>query len=315
MSSVELYDKKIKLALETLAGKPTEANYALLAGCYIDAAGAGAANGDWKTFFDCLKCVELMSLRSKFYNNLIVNKVIALCVKNRNTLQESEVVDSLFDLVVNLDYNGDSTRRHNLFSAFHWFSKFWRGYLDFCDWWDFSNFRAEDFTFKDKRDSLAESAYIAYSRRVANHAVAEYTFDFYIDFIDKRLSNVFTVYADYHIATFMLRVGFDYKDVLRAYRSYIKLKHHKPWSWTTLSHLFTEDSVERQACVLFAQECEGIADLPQESDLDYRKICHDMFAGIDDPDRDFWLHVRTKLMETKACGKWTERKKHKRKKN
>ena len=310
MSTAAILDNKIKLALEALAAKPSEANYAVLARCYLDAAGFAAAKKDWRLFFDCLQCVERMSLRSKYYNRLLVDKVVAICVKCRNVVQESEVVDSLFDLVANLDYDGDEGLRYRLFGAFHWYSKYWRGYLDFCDWWGFNNFKAEDFSIKNKRDSLVESAYIAYSRRLSAIAMSEFMFDFYVSFIDKMLDHVFTVYADYHVATFMLRVGFDSKDILRAFRRYIKQKYHKPWSWIALSHTFEEDSVEYQACVMFAKECEGVWVPSDMDEMDYRKICHNMFVRVADPDNDFWMHVRDSLLEAKACGKWIERKKH-----
>ena len=224
-------------------------------------------------------------------------------------------MDALFDLVCNANFDGNATLRKQIFEAFHWFSRFWNAYLDFCDWWGFENFDIADFQIVNRRDSLAESAYIAYSRRLAPLTAGGYMFDFYIDFIEKKLRYPFTVYADYHICRFMIRTGFDAQDVLKGYRKYIKEKFSKMWTWITLSYLYEPDSIEYQACELFAAECEGTV-LPEDSsEINYRKICHDMFANIADPDNNFWMYVKDKLLEMKTSGRWKNREERKEKKN
>lgn len=307
MSDGIIYEQRIKAALNTLAAMPSRDNYANLAKCYLDAAESYAIASNWKDFYDCLECVRLMSLRSNYYNKLIVNKIANICFKCRYIVTNSEVVDSLFDLVANLDLEADKKLRKKIFNAFHWFAKFWDAYLDFCDWWCFENFEETDFQVVKHRDSLAESAYIAYSRCLAWHTAAEYMFDFYIDFIKNMLSHDFTVYADYHIAGFMLKVGFPTDDVLRAFRRYIKQKHGKVWSWVLLSHLFDTESIEHQACILFAQECDGSLE-KDYSTIDYRTICHNLFADVQDADTVFWEYVLHRLQHMRDSGKWYERK-------
>lgn len=305
MSDSVNFEQWIGTALKALASKPSKAALAYLAECYIDAAMCHAVARRWEDCYDCLKCAELTSCSSES----IVNKVITLCINCRYVIENSEIVDALFDLVANVDFNGKPALRKQVFGAFHWFSRFWDAYLDFCEWWGFENFDITDFQVIDKRDSLAESAYIAYSRQVIPLTVAEYTFDFYIDFIEKKLAHRFTVYADYHICRFMIKAGFDAQDVLRGYRNYIKQKSKKSWSWISLSHLFDEESTEYQACMLFAQECEGKQD-DDAGTLDYRAVCHQLFADLKDADAVFWRNVQAKMREMRDHG-WTERKRKK----
>ena len=297
------YEQWIGTALQTLSSTPTKDNLTRLAVCYLDAAEYYAVARRLYDCYYCIKCAELLSCKS----NAIVKKVIEICLRCKNVIDNSEIVDALFDLVVNSDFDGDRSLRKQVFEAFHWFSKSWDAYLDFCDWWGFSNFEAADFQIVDKRNSLAESAYIAYSRRLARLTVAEYVFDFYIDFIDEMLAHNFTVYADYHIACFLIKVGFPSDCILRAFRKYIKQKHGKAWSWITLSHLFEEGTIEHQACTLFAKKCDGTHDDNAET-LDYRKVCHDLFAAIPDADATFWRQVQQELRAMRDSGTFSEKK-------
>ena len=299
------YGNSIGAALQSLAEKPSTANITNLANCYLEAAEYYAMTRTWNDCYECIKCAEMLSCNS----DDMVGKVIAMCIKCRNVIENSEIVDALFDLVANVDLDGKPALRKQVFKAFHWFARFWDAYLDFCDWWGFENLEAVDFQIVDRRDSLAESVYIAYSRRLARITTAEFTFDFYIDFIDKMLAHNFTVYADYHIACFMIRVGFAADDVLRTFRKYIKQKHGKAWSWIMLSHLYEEDSVEHQACTLFAQECNG--NLDDAPTIDYRAVCHNLFANVLDADATFWRSVQAQLRQMRDSGSWTERRKAK----
>ena len=231
----------IKMALAATLKAPTEANVVALATIYIRSANYYAHKHKWHDCLDCLQCAEALSLCSKAYNSMIVTEIAAMCVECRNIVNDSAIVDAMFDLVANIDFSGNHALRKCLFSPFHWYSHFWDGYLDFCDWWGFENFEGKDFTITDKRNCLAESAYIAYSRRLSTHYVAGYMFDFFIKFIDTMLANSnFTVYSDYHIASFMLRVGFNQQEVLRGFRRYIKQKFKKTWSWMRLAKLFED---------------------------------------------------------------------------
>ena len=296
------YEHRTAAALQSLTAKPSQATLSHLAVCYLEAAEYYALARSWGDCYECIKCAEMLSCDS----DAVVSKVIAICIRCKYVIDSSEIVDALFDLVVNADYEGKSALRKQVFEAFHWFSRFWDAYLDFCDWWGFENFDAADFQVVDKRDSLAESAYIAYSRRLMRITAVDFSFDFYIDFIENMLAHHFTVYADYHIACFLIRVGFAAEDVLRAFRKYIKQKHGKVWSWIMLSYLFEEESIEHQACTLFAQECDGkLEDAPS---IDYRTVCHNLFANVPDADATFWRGVQAQLRQMRDSGSWTERK-------
>jgi hypothetical protein len=77
----------------------------------------------------------------------------------------------LFDSIKELSINRNSKWFSVLFNALHKGMKDSNRYLEFADWWNFKNFRSEDFQ-KEKLPNgkevmaLAEKAYIAYAKHL-----------------------------------------------------------------------------------------------------------------------------------------------------
>ena len=74
---------------------------------------------------------------------------------------------------------GQHAPAYPIYKAFHKGYEKWSGYLAFADWWNFENFRSEDYLneeFNGQRSmSIVEQAYIAYSKKLLEGE----PFDFY----------------------------------------------------------------------------------------------------------------------------------------
>lgn len=252
--------------------------------------------GKYNDAFDIIRCVDLFCLKFPKFADKIVGSIIKICHCNRKSLNDSTLLDALFDLIFGF-WNKLSTKvQLDVFKAFHWYSHVWKSYLDFCDIWNLDNFGDNEFKIENRRNSLGESAYIACSRCWNRVAICKYTFDFYINYISKICKYNLTVYSNYHIAFFLIRIGYCRDDILRVYRPYIECKHRKPWSWLTLSHVFEQHSIEYQACRLFAADfCDNVA-LDAIVVADYKKVCHDIFARVQSVDIELWYSILQRLV-------------------
>jgi len=90
-------------------------------------------------------------------------------------LQKQENIDfkkinEIFEIIKDFHFTKPSDGYSYLFKAFHKLHENWDKYLDFADWWNFENFRSEDYLneeFNDKQImSIVERAYIAYAKNL-----------------------------------------------------------------------------------------------------------------------------------------------------
>ena len=79
--------------------------------------------------------------------------------------------DQLFNLIKEFHLSKPSEIYSSLFKRFHKVYKNTDKYVAFADWWDFENFRPEDFNVETLPDgntimALVEQAYIAYAKQL-----------------------------------------------------------------------------------------------------------------------------------------------------
>jgi hypothetical protein len=156
-----------------------------------------------------------------------------------------------------------------LFKAFHKFLKEGDKYITFADWWDFDNFREEDYQ-KEKLPngkeimSIAEQAYIAY----AKHLLPRTTSDGEIIF-DKEKAEIFieklSVLADsypdyqypaYFKAKLLLAIG-DTDNMLKSLLPFAKKKRNDFWVWEILAEAFSNDPEKVFACYCKGLSCKS----------------------------------------------------------
>ncbi len=127
-------------------------------------------------------------------------------------------------------------------------------YLDFADWWDFDNFRAEDFT-EDKLDngkkimSIAEQAYIAYSKKLLEvNPLPKTKIEDFLPALDYIIENYPDYkYTTYYKAKLLIALGDD-DDVLSAFLPFAKQKRNDFWVWELMANIFKDDNEKQLAC-------------------------------------------------------------------
>lgn len=156
-----------------------------------------------------------------------------------------------------------------LYKAFHKFLKDSDNYLQFADWWNFENFRKEDYqkeTLPNGREMMAivEQAYIAYAKHLLpkQNPNGEFVFDKEkaIAFIDK-ISILEESYPDYQYpayfkAKLLLALG-DKDHMLESLLPFAKKKRNDFWVWEILAEAFSNDAEKVFACYCKALSCKS----------------------------------------------------------
>ena len=120
-----------------------------------------------------VKELDLPASEEMFFENIsIVISKAARVITHEATLDINKM-HRLFDSIKELSLKRNSKWFSVLFNAMHKGMKESNRYIEFADWWDFKNFRPEDFQ-KEKMPNgkevmaIAEQAYIAYSKHSSN---------------------------------------------------------------------------------------------------------------------------------------------------
>lgn len=181
-------------------------------------------------------------------------------------LQKAEHVDhskinELFKIIRDFSFTKPSEAYTFIYKAFHKGYQNWSNYHTFADWWDFENFRSEDYLKEDFNGkiimSIAEQAYIAYSKRLLE---GESTLHAYLRKIDKEKINEFIPrldilinkhpeyqYPPYFKAKLLIASGSD-ENVLSAFIPFAKQKRNDFWVWELMAEIFLEDKEVQFAC-------------------------------------------------------------------
>jgi hypothetical protein len=156
-----------------------------------------------------------------------------------------------------------------LFKALHKFLKDSDNYLQFADWWNFENFRQEDYqkeTLPNGREIMAivEQAYIAYSKHLLpkQNQDGEIFFDKEkaLTFIEK-LTELEDNYPDYQYppyfkAKLLLALG-NNDQMLESLLPFAKKKRNDFWVWEIMAEAFSSDTEKVFSCYCKALSCKS----------------------------------------------------------
>jgi hypothetical protein len=159
----------------------------------------------------------------------------------------------LLEITKSFAYTKPSEGYSFLFKAFHKALKGTDKYLEFADWWDFSNLRPGDFE-KEKMPNgneimaIAEQGYIAYAKHLLdkNMENGEMVIDkgkveSFLPKLARLVENYPKFqYPAYFQAKLLLALG-DREDMLSALLPFAKKKKNDFWVWEILSEAFPDD--------------------------------------------------------------------------
>lgn len=125
-------------------------------------------------FIKCIYQIVLLQLPftdELFYNRfgIIVRCVVRKCVNDSHETQP--FLDQLISLLQQLPIPPHSSFHTDLMQTFLKVKNSWPKFIEFCEWWDFTNLTEEDFIAKELGDGhkdlpLAEKALMAYSKAI-----------------------------------------------------------------------------------------------------------------------------------------------------
>ena len=216
-----------------------------------------------------VKELDLPAAEEMFFENIsIVISKAARVITHEATLDINKI-HRLFDSIKELSIKRNSKWFSVLFNAMHKGMKESNRYIEFADWWDFKNFRPEDFQ-KEKLPNgkevmaIAEQAYIAY----AKHLLPQQTQYGEVVFNKEKAENFLPVlsqivddypqfqYPAYFKAKLLLALG-NKGNMLESLLPFAKKKRNDFWVWQILAEAFSSDEEKVFACYCKALSCKS----------------------------------------------------------
>ena len=191
---------------------------------------------------------------------------------NKANPNEPDKCIQLFNKIQTFHFPKPSAGYSFMFKAFQKVLKRTDIYIQFADWWDFKNFRPEDYQ-KDKLPNgqeimaIAEQAYIAYAKTLLPKQTpfGEIVFDrekaeTFLPILSEVAENYpHFQYPAYFQAKLLLALG-DKDNILETLLPFAKKKRNDFWVWEILAEAFPNDSEKVFACYCKALSCKS----PQE---------------------------------------------------
>lgn len=216
-----------------------------------------------------VKELDLMASEEMFFDSIsIVISKTARCITNE-TLIDANKIHRLFDSIKELPLKRNSKWFSVLFKSMHKGLKESNRYIEFADWWDFKNFRPEDFQ-KEKMPNgnevmaIAEQGYITYAKHLLpkqnQHGEIIFTKEKAESFLPV-LSQIEEEYSHfqypaYFKAKLLLALG-NKKNMLESLLPFAKKKHNDFWVWEILAEAFSSDPEKVFACYCKALSCNS----------------------------------------------------------
>lgn len=175
----------------------------------------------------------------------------------------------IYELTKRLSFSGKTDGYSFLFKSLHKFHKDSNNYISFADWWDFDNFRTEDFQKEKLPDgkevmSIVEQAYIAYAKHLLPKQNGDGTISFdkekALVFIEKlsALENSHTEYEypPFFKAKLLLACG-KRNEMLATFIPFAKTKRNNFWIWELFADVYSPEKDIVFACYCKALTCKS----------------------------------------------------------
>lgn len=124
----------------------------------------------FKDYLNKIKELQLPQDEKMVFDSCVwqVGRIIYALQKQENI--DFKKINEIFEIIKDFHFTKPSEGYSYLYKAFHTLNENWDKYLDFADWWDFENFRSEDYLNEEFNGrqimSIVERAYIAYAKNL-----------------------------------------------------------------------------------------------------------------------------------------------------
>jgi hypothetical protein len=216
-----------------------------------------------------VKELDLPSTEELFFENISIVISKAARVITHEAIIDLNKIHRLFDSIKELPLKRNAKWFSVLFHAMHKGMKESNRYIEFADWWDFKNFRPEDFQKEKLPDgkevmAITEQAYIAY----AKHLLPKQTQQGEIIFDKKKAEDFLPIleqivenypqfqYPAYFNAKLLLALG-NKGNMLESLLPFAKKKRNDFWVWEILAEAFSNDYEKVFACYCKALSCKS----------------------------------------------------------
>jgi hypothetical protein len=240
---------------------------------YYDYMKQNSAPEQVDTFITWLKEIQNLSLPEEekmLFDNLAWQiGSIVFKLANSNDNSRFDKLFKLLEISQSFYFTKPSDGYSFLFKSFHKALKETDRYISFADWWDFENFREEDY-LKEKMENgreimaIVEQAYIAYAKHLLpkQNYEGEIIFDKdkALEFIPKLVEieekHQEYQYPAYFIAKLLLAIG-DKENMLVHLLPFAKKKRNDFWVWEVLAEAFSNDPEKVFACYCKGLSCKS----------------------------------------------------------
>lgn len=157
--------------------------------------------------------------------------------------EKVRVLDRLFELVSQFNFAKPSETYSVLFKAFLKYKDVWPAFYSYCEWWNFDNFRQEDYvcevlpTGNKESLSLVERAYIAYSKSLLKKDPKDLeAIKAFVPKLEKLSENHPEMdYPGYYAGKLMLALNEKGEDIVTTILPFIRKKKSEFWAWQLLA--------------------------------------------------------------------------------
>jgi len=216
-----------------------------------------------------VKELNLPATEELFFENISIVIAKAARVITNEAMLDINRLHHLFDTIKGLPLKRNCKWFSVLFNAMHKGMKASNRYIEFADWWDFKNFRPEDYQ-KEKLPngreiiSIAEQAYIAYAKHLLPKQTQHGEIIFNKDKAEAFLPILSQIvedypqlqYPTYFNAKLLLALG-NKDNVLESLLPFAKKKRSDFWVWEILAEAFSSDPEKVFACYCKALSCKS----------------------------------------------------------
>jgi hypothetical protein len=221
-----------------------------------------------------VKELELPASEEMFFDNISIVIAKAARVITHEATLDINKIHRLFDSIKELSLKRNSKWFSVLFNAMHKGMKESNRYTEFADWWDFKNFRPEDFEkgkMPNGKDvmAIAEQAYIAYAKHLlpvylTEGGILSGEISFDVEKAKRFIPKLNTItesypqfqYPGYFQAKLLLALG-DRDNMLESLLPFAKKKRNDFWVWEILAEAFSGDPEKVFACYCKALSCKS----------------------------------------------------------